>query len=87
MNKQLTYRIESMYDREGNKIVNERRQAREYIVGSMLIGSSAILVNANRLEEFLKTSTVEDIFIQENTIKLVTKNTEYWLTPFVKDAE
>lgn len=85
MAKQLIYRIESMYDREGNKIVNERRQARRYFVASMLVGSSAVLGNVDDPQMVISTSTVEDIFIQNNTIKLVTKNTEYWLKPLIEE--
>lgn len=85
MAKQLIYRIESMYDREGNKIVNERRQARRYFIQSMLVGSSARLGNVDDPEMVVSTSTVEDIFIHNNTIKLVTTNTEYWLKPLIEE--
>jgi len=87
MAKQLVYRIESMYDREGNKIVNERRQARRYFISSMLIGSSAKLGHVDDPRMVTTTSTIEDIFIHMNSVKIVTTNTEYWLTPSVEDFE
>lgn len=86
-NMKLVYRIEGMYDRLGNEIVNERRQARRYFIESMLIGSTAKLVNADDLNMVVETSTIEDIFIRGNSVKLVTTNTEYLLTPHIEDFE
>jgi len=83
----LVYRIEGMYDRLGNEIRNERRQARRYFIESMLIGFTAKLVNADDLNMVVETSTIEDIFIKGNSVKLVTKNTEYLLVPSIEVVE
>jgi len=83
----LVYRIEGMYDRLGNEIKNERRQARRYYIESMLIGSTAKLVNVDDAIMVVETSTIEDIFIHRNVVKLVTKNTEYLLVPSIEVVE
>jgi len=83
----LVYRIEGMYDRLGNEIRNERRQARRYFIESMLIGSTAKLVNVEDALMVVETSTIEDVFIHRNVVKLVTKNTEYLLVPSIEVVE
>ncbi|UUV46485.1 hypothetical protein [Bacillus phage vB_BanS-Thrax3] len=83
---QVVYRIESMYDGNGNKVENERRMARRYFLGRVEIGSSAQLVNVDDTDEVVTTSPVKEVYIFRNMIRISTENTSYWLTPFVEEV-
>lgn len=82
---QIVYKIDSMNDREGGLLeVPLDRRLKRYHIFSILEGRSAILVNADNDEETLKTSKVERVFIFNNSVNIVTANTEYWLKPAIE---
>jgi hypothetical protein len=86
----LIYKIDSTSNREGGKKeIPAEWKEQEYFIHRAFVGSSARLVFVDELNEHdamgLSTSTLEEISIWENGIKLTTKNTVYYLKPVVKE--
>jgi len=82
---ELVYQIESTNDRLGNKkeIPNEWK-LQQYIIYSLSVGHSAMLPYADNSGRGLRTSTVEDISMFNNKIKITTRNTVYYLKPILR---
>lgn len=83
---QVVYRIESIYDADGNKVENERRMARRYFLERIEVGTRAILVNFDNTDEVVMTSPVKEVYVFRNMIRIYTENTSYWLTPLVEEV-
>lgn len=79
----IIYQIDSCCDREDReKEIPADIKFGRYFLHFVLTGRSAILVNINN-NKTLTTSAVEQVFIWENGIKLTTKNTIYYLKPYI----
>lgn len=84
MANKVRYKIEESYDRQGNdKAIPTDWINREYFIHHLAIGSGAILMMEENTHRHLHTSTVEDITVWENTIRITTRNTVYVLVPEV----
>ena len=81
----LVYKIDSTNDREGNlKSIPTSWSEPEYFIYVAHVGRSAILIDNDDENMTIRTSTIEDITIWENGIKLTTRNTVYYLKPVIK---
>lgn len=77
------YKIESVYDKKGNKKENKYRLDRWFIKG-VFIGGRAFLINLDDDNKTLLTSEVEDIKILDNAITITTYDFVYHLKPYVQ---
>ncbi|MDS7057096.1 hypothetical protein NXG04_07340 [Klebsiella pneumoniae] len=91
MKKQLVWRITSISDKETENPIDtpvafERMKPR-YWLHSALEGRSAILINIDNEKESLQTSTIEQLFIFGDAVKITTRNSVYWLKQSIEDVE
>lgn len=79
------YKIDGVYDKDRNKKENQYIGER-WFIKYMGVGISAVLIDFDSIDRVLTTSEVESVQILDNAIKFVTKNTEYWLKPYVEEV-
>lgn len=77
------YKITSAYDRNNNKKNIYSWGESTYFIRHISIGSSAYLIQMDS-DKALITSRVEDLSIYENTIKITTANSIYYLEPIIE---
>lgn len=80
----LVYNIDSVSDKNGGKKSIPSDWYRDYFIFVATVGRSAILVDENDTNMTLTTSTVQEISLWENGVKITTRNTVYYLKPVVK---
>ena len=82
------YRIVNITDREGNvkqDFIDELHLIHTELVGEILypelikVGGHFCFVWNDDSEKMLRTSTIEDYFSNEDTVKVVTRNSIYYL--------
>ena len=78
-----TYKIDGVYDRDGNQKDNKYRINR-WFIKAIGVGTNAYLIDIDDLALSFVTSKVEDIKVLDNHIKITTKNSEYWLKPYAQ---
>jgi len=82
---QIIYRIDSVSDREGNKKeIPSEWQHKRYSLDIVLEGRSAFLGWIDHGHKGIQTSTVEKVFIHGNTVIITTRNTVYYMKPYVE---
>lgn len=81
----LVYEFDSITDKDGIDKINKEMHANPVSISILMVGRSAILSYTDASLDLI-TSKVESIFIHNNNIKITTKNTEYWLKPYIKEV-
>ncbi|UGO46224.1 hypothetical protein PQE74_gp141 [Bacillus phage vB_BanS_Chewbecca] len=87
--KKIVWRITSVTDKNEVAVNSEavkERMSKRYFMYCALEGRSAILTNVDNQREALKTSTVEELFLFEDSIRITTKNSVYWLRQSIEDV-
>lgn len=79
------YEFESVIDKHTgeNKNVAGSRFTNPVDIVSLSVGRSAIFQYVDANAGF-NTSTVVSVFIHNNSINILTRNTEYWLKPHIR---
>uniref|UniRef100_A0AB39C744 Uncharacterized protein n=1 Tax=Bacillus phage KoopaTroopa TaxID=3234046 RepID=A0AB39C744_9CAUD len=87
--KKIVWRITSVTDKNEVAVNSEavkERMSKRYFMYCALEGRSAIFTNVDNQREALKTSTVEELFLFEDSLRITTKNSIYWLRQSIEDV-
>lgn len=80
----LVYQIDSVTDRNGDeKEIPAEWKIKQYSLDAVAVGRSAWLGWVDSDNKGLQTSTVEEIFIYGNSVRITTQNTVYWMKPTI----
>jgi len=88
--KQLIWKIESISDKNEKILedeVSKERMKPRYWLHSAMEGRSAYLVNIDKQNEVLQTSTIEQLFVFGDAVKITTRNSVYWLKQHIEDVK
>lgn len=83
---QLMYEFDGVVDKETeeNKLVLGSRYTNPVNIIWLVVGRGAVLQYAD-VDSGFTTSKVEHIFIHEDQIHFITRNTKYWLKPYIRE--
>ncbi|UGO47983.1 hypothetical protein PQE72_gp169 [Bacillus phage vB_BanS_Skywalker] len=87
--KKIVWKITSVTDKNEVAVDNadvRQRMSKRYLMYVAVVGRSAILLNADNSREALQTSTVEELFLFEDSMKITTRNSVYWLKQSIEDV-
>ena len=88
-NGRLAYEFDSVTDREGNNKLS-LEYGTDYCNPVFLmdvgLGRPASFIYSDKQTHGIITSIVESIRIWENSINIVTQNTDYWLKPYIREG-
>lgn len=87
--KKIVWKISSVTDKNEVSIDNEavrERMSKRYFMYCATEGRSAVLINVDNQREALQTSTVEGLFVFEDSMKITTRNSVYWLKQSIEDV-
>lgn len=82
---QLIYEFDSVTDRNGKSKMNKYEHTNPVFIHFLTIGKGAKLVYIDKPTHGIMTSPVEEIMVFENSISIITANTEYWLKPYIRE--
>ncbi|QIW89840.1 hypothetical protein PQE71_gp158 [Bacillus phage Izhevsk] len=87
--KKIVWKISSVTDKNEVAVENEavkQRMSKRYFMYCAIEGRSAVLINVDNQREALQTSTVEELFLFEDSMKITTRNSVYWLRQSIEDV-
>lgn len=90
MRQQIVWKITSILDSNERLVDNETTRDRmrpRYFLHFAKEGRGAILLNLDDQKQSLQTSTIKELMIYGDAIKIITLNSVYWLKQSIEDVE